>query len=47
MAHSSIATDTDATVEDAVFSMQSMPRLYKENQQQASCERAAAAGGWP
>jgi hypothetical protein len=45
--HISMAADTDATVEDAVFSMQSAPRLYKEDQKQASCKRAAAAGGWP
>jgi hypothetical protein len=32
--HVSGATNSDETIEDAVFSMQSKPSLYSENQQQ-------------
>jgi hypothetical protein len=30
--HISVATDSDATIEDTVISMQSMPRLCNEDQ---------------
>jgi hypothetical protein len=30
--HISVATDTDTTIEDTVFSMRSMPRLYNEDE---------------
>lgn len=37
--HVSAATDTDATTEDAVSSMQSMPSLYNEDQLDKSVSR--------
>jgi hypothetical protein len=34
--HVSAATDSDTTIEDTVFSMESAPRLYNEDQWQQS-----------
>jgi hypothetical protein len=32
--HASAATDSNTTIEDNAFSMQSLPKLYSEDQQQ-------------
>jgi hypothetical protein len=42
--HVSVAIDTDTRKQDMVFSMQSSPRLYNEDQQQGSkCDCAGEA----
>jgi hypothetical protein len=35
----SVATISDATIDDAVFSVRSLSRLYSENQQQQSSQK--------
>jgi hypothetical protein len=43
--HISTATDTDTTTEDTIFSMQSVMRLYKENQMDKPASRQLAVLG--